>query len=218
MAHCSYCIYYSNIDLGLTKCRRHLVIISLLCLPGEGKIPSTSHGGGPTLTNNLIRHTGAVNIDKLNLQQRLYTDDLLRMQVTYSDLYGSVYGRTNICDIKPKDWVANAVQSQDEGARLLSCQFCGRLFDAMRKLKRHIIIHSSVRYRCSRCPKTFTHPEYLSQHIKVVHTMVKRHRCPYCSRILSTRQRMKLHSDKCPYKPMDLAQRPNIAISNHSSQ
>lgn len=57
------------------------------------------------------------------------------------------------------------------------CEVCGREFTLQANMKRHMLIHTSVRpYQCHICFKTFVQKQTLKTHM-IVHSPVKPFKC-----------------------------------------
>jgi len=72
--------------------------------------------------------------------------------------------------------------SEEEIARsAFECDQCDKKFRLQGTLATHInSVHLGVRYPCKLCHKTFTQPQHLKSHIKVVHEKIKRFFCTVC--------------------------------------
>ncbi|XP_031978746.1 zinc finger protein 710 isoform X2 [Corvus kubaryi] len=103
--------------------------------------------------------------------------------------------------------VAQCPQSWEEGVKEFKCEVCGREFTLQANMKRHMLIHTSVRpYQCHICFKTFVQKQTLKTHM-IVHSPVKPFKCKVCgksfNRMYNLLGHMHLHAGskpfKCPY-------------------
>ncbi|XP_071610135.1 zinc finger protein 710 isoform X1 [Heliangelus exortis] len=94
-----------------------------------------------------------------------------------------------------------------QGVKEFKCEVCGREFTLQANMKRHMLIHTSVRpYQCHICFKTFVQKQTLKTHM-IVHSPVKPFKCKVCSksfnRMYNLLGHMHLHAGskpfKCPY-------------------
>lgn len=105
--------------------------------------------------------------------------------------------------------------------RVLSCQYCGKVFKKLSHLKRHegshlinkthkcpkcpkayhlesaladhMLKHNGIKpHACPICPKSFTHLSILSNHIRL-HTRGKAHLCPTCGKRFDSSTNLKQH-------------------------
>lgn len=64
-----------------------------------------------------------------------------------------------------------------QGVKEFKCEVCGREFTLQANMKRHMLIHTSVRpYQCHICFKTFVQKQTLKTHM-IVHSPVKPFKC-----------------------------------------
>ncbi|XP_064123204.1 zinc finger protein 710 isoform X5 [Loxodonta africana] len=93
------------------------------------------------------------------------------------------------------------------GVKEFKCEVCGREFTLQANMKRHMLIHTSVRpYQCHICFKTFVQKQTLKTHM-IVHSPVKPFKCKVCgksfNRMYNLLGHMHLHAGskpfKCPY-------------------
>lgn len=64
-----------------------------------------------------------------------------------------------------------------QGVKEFKCEVCGREFTLQANMKRHMLIHTSVRpYQCHICFKTFVQKQTLKTHM-IVHSPVKLFKC-----------------------------------------
>lgn len=64
-----------------------------------------------------------------------------------------------------------------QGVKEFKCEVCGREFTLHANMKRHMLIHTSVRpYQCHICFKTFVQKQTLKTHM-IVHSPVKPFKC-----------------------------------------
>lgn len=94
-----------------------------------------------------------------------------------------------------------------QGVKEFKCEVCGREFTLQANMKRHMLIHTSVRpYQCHICFKTFVQKQTLKTHM-IVHSPVKPFKCKVCgksfNRMYNLLGHMHLHAGskpfKCPY-------------------
>lgn len=68
-----------------------------------------------------------------------------------------------------------------QGVKEFKCEVCGREFTLQANMKRHMLIHTSVRpYQCHICFKTFVQKQTLKTHM-IVHSPVKPFKCKVLS-------------------------------------
>uniref|UniRef100_A0A3Q2XYH6 Zinc finger protein 710 n=1 Tax=Hippocampus comes TaxID=109280 RepID=A0A3Q2XYH6_HIPCM len=93
------------------------------------------------------------------------------------------------------------------GTKEFKCEVCSREFTLSANLKRHMLIHASVRpFQCHVCFKTFVQKQTLKTHM-IVHLPVKPFKCKVCgksfNRMYNLLGHMHLHAGskpfKCPY-------------------
>ena len=65
----------------------------------------------------------------------------------------------------------------------LECEKCGKMFDALKKLKNHIknIHNEKKEFKCEECGKIFSRRDYLRDHVKTVHEGIKQ-KCGMCEK------------------------------------
>ncbi|XP_035168076.1 zinc finger protein 710 isoform X1 [Oxyura jamaicensis] len=102
---------------------------------------------------------------------------------------------------------AHPVLQPLQGVKEFKCEVCGREFTLQANMKRHMLIHTSVRpYQCHICFKTFVQKQTLKTHM-IVHSPVKPFKCKVCgksfNRMYNLLGHMHLHAGskpfKCPY-------------------
>lgn len=72
---------------------------------------------------------------------------------------------------------AHPVLQPLQGVKEFKCEVCGREFTLQANMKRHMLIHTSVRpYQCHICFKTFVQKQTLKTHM-IVHSPVKPFKC-----------------------------------------
>ncbi|PKU28720.1 zinc finger and btb domain-containing protein 46 isoform x1 [Limosa lapponica baueri] len=108
-------------------------------------------------------------------------------------------------------------------AKRLSCAFCGRVFPCAEELKEHIHEHALsvllpldlvgcsrpegvppgqlARFRCSKCPASFTLKSNMDRHEKTIHFNCKKMQCPNCAKLFRdktdlNRHLMSVHSNE----------------------
>uniref|UniRef100_A0A8B9IXT1 Zinc finger protein 710 n=1 Tax=Amazona collaria TaxID=241587 RepID=A0A8B9IXT1_9PSIT len=102
-------------------------------------------------------------------------------------------------------WLSHPLQ----GVKEFKCEVCGREFTLQANMKRHMLIHTSVRpYQCHICFKTFVQKQTLKTHM-IVHSPVKPFKCKVrggresFNRMYNLLGHMHLHAGskpfKCPY-------------------
>lgn len=73
--------------------------------------------------------------------------------------------------------IASLPPSPSQGVKEFKCEVCGREFTLQANMKRHMLIHTSVRpYQCHICFKTFVQKQTLKTHM-IVHSPVKPFKC-----------------------------------------
>ncbi|KOB68944.1 putative KRAB box and zinc finger C2H2 type domain containing protein [Operophtera brumata] len=87
--------------------------------------------------------------------------------------------------------------------RVLSCQYCSKVFKKMSHLKRHEGSHDVNRtYKCSLCPKSYHLESRLSEHMHK-HSGIKPHPCPICPKgfahLSTLTNHLKLHTRGKPF-------------------
>lgn len=72
---------------------------------------------------------------------------------------------------------AHGSPNPSQGVKEFKCEVCGREFTLQANMKRHMLIHTSVRpYQCHICFKTFVQKQTLKTHM-IVHSPVKPFKC-----------------------------------------
>lgn len=75
-----------------------------------------------------------------------------------------------------------------QGVKEFKCEVCGREFTLQANMKRHMLIHTSVRpYQCHICFKTFVQKQTLKTHM-IVHSPVKPFKCKVPGALAGGRQ------------------------------
>ena len=87
-------------------------------------------------------------------------------------------------------------QFMQQTVPVFSCVLCSQTFDAKYKLHRHYATHGEKPHQCKQCGRRFMLPEYLKQHIKVVHNKTKDFQCFDCERYFSTKQCLQMHQKR----------------------
>lgn len=76
---------------------------------------------------------------------------------------------------------AHGSPNPSQGVKEFKCEVCGREFTLQANMKRHMLIHTSVRpYQCHICFKTFVQKQTLKTHM-IVHSPVKPFKCKVLS-------------------------------------
>ena len=88
--------------------------------------------------------------------------------------------------------VANAAQ---EGQTMndFSCNICGKEFDGMYKLNRHLVTHTGIKnFNCETCGKSFSEAYKLRRHL-LVHAGIKMFPCDLCEKSYTRNDHLKRH-------------------------
>ncbi|XP_004922303.3 zinc finger protein 271 isoform X1 [Bombyx mori] len=85
------------------------------------------------------------------------------------------------------------------------CEQCGRIFQSMALLKDHMWVHTGEkRFKCDRCPKSFTQKTNLVFHLRVHSATRPSYECPLCGKHFAfynnRRRHMFIHTGLKPYK------------------
>uniref|UniRef100_A0A1B0GQT9 C2H2-type domain-containing protein n=1 Tax=Phlebotomus papatasi TaxID=29031 RepID=A0A1B0GQT9_PHLPP len=93
----------------------------------------------------------------------------------------------------------------DAGAgkqKTFSCQECGKVFNAMYNLTRHMPVHTGARpFVCKICGKGFRQASTLCRH-KIIHTSEKPHKCHTCGKAFNRSSTLNTHTRiHAGYKP-----------------
>ncbi|XP_055685263.1 fez family zinc finger protein erm-like [Lutzomyia longipalpis] len=94
----------------------------------------------------------------------------------------------------------------DNGAsgkqKTFSCQECGKVFNAMYNLTRHMPVHTGARpFVCKICGKGFRQASTLCRH-KIIHTSEKPHKCHTCGKAFNRSSTLNTHTRiHAGYKP-----------------
>ncbi|XP_011207448.2 zinc finger protein 883 [Bactrocera dorsalis] len=113
----------------------------------------------------------------------------------------------NKCDASFKDYTQlihhksiHHVQSGIERTvtgKLLKCEICDKIFRSNAALNYHVKTHLRIfldaPHECPYCRKTFYTDTNLKQHIRVVHSQIKRHTCELCDKPFATLDHLKKH-------------------------
>ncbi|KAK3802593.1 hypothetical protein RRG08_027220 [Elysia crispata] len=82
----------------------------------------------------------------------------------------------------------------ENGKKQLQCTRCLQIFNDMRSLKRHVMVHDDIRpYSCNKCGQSFRRKEHLKKHM-VTHSEDRPFKCSQCSYTAKTEQRLKIHT------------------------
>ena len=83
----------------------------------------------------------------------------------------------NLCPSCGPDRGSRPPPASPQGVKEFKCEVCGREFTLQANMKRHMLIHTSVRpYQCHICFKTFVQKQTLKTHM-IVHSPVKPFKC-----------------------------------------
>uniref|UniRef100_A0A803YIF8 C2H2-type domain-containing protein n=1 Tax=Meleagris gallopavo TaxID=9103 RepID=A0A803YIF8_MELGA len=96
-----------------------------------------------------------------------------------------------------------------QGVKEFKCEVCGREFTLQANMKRHMLIHTSVRpYQCHICFKTFVQKQTLKTHMIVksggTGTVREPFKCPYCSSKFNLKGNLSRHM-KVKHGVMDIS-------------
>ncbi|GAB0086697.1 fez family zinc finger protein erm [Sergentomyia squamirostris] len=86
--------------------------------------------------------------------------------------------------------------------KTFSCQECGKVFNAMYNLTRHMPVHTGARpFVCKICGKGFRQASTLCRH-KIIHTSEKPHKCHTCGKAFNRSSTLNTHTRiHAGYKP-----------------
>uniref|UniRef100_A0A668SGZ5 C2H2-type domain-containing protein n=1 Tax=Oreochromis aureus TaxID=47969 RepID=A0A668SGZ5_OREAU len=93
--------------------------------------------------------------------------------------------------------------NSDTGKKYLTCDFCGKSFNEMYKMNRHLTIHTGKKpYSCETCGKSFTVKGNLTVHMRT-HTGEKPYSCETCGKSFylssSLKDHKTAHTGEKPY-------------------
>uniref|UniRef100_A0AAX7U646 C2H2-type domain-containing protein n=1 Tax=Astatotilapia calliptera TaxID=8154 RepID=A0AAX7U646_ASTCA len=93
--------------------------------------------------------------------------------------------------------------NSDTGKKYLTCDFCGKSFNEMYKMNRHLTIHTGNKpYSCETCEKSFTVKGNLTVHMRT-HTGEKPYSCETCGKSFhlssSLKDHKNVHTGEKPY-------------------
>lgn len=81
-----------------------------------------------------------------------------------------------------------------------SCDICGRAYTTKRKIRHHMETHDSEKkkqkFLCTVCGIWLSSNHILESHYRAIHLGEKRYKCPYCDRLFSFRQDLKVHTNR----------------------
>uniref|UniRef100_A0AAV2K8J2 C2H2-type domain-containing protein n=1 Tax=Knipowitschia caucasica TaxID=637954 RepID=A0AAV2K8J2_KNICA len=100
----------------------------------------------------------------------------------------------SVCNPKACVVVAGA-QEPFGRSRTKTCQVCGKVYDNMTHLKRHMSVHTGERpFSCSVCGRCFSRRDHLTRH-HISHTGMKPYSCSLCPSAFTSNQSLKRHMD-----------------------
>lgn len=81
--------------------------------------------------------------------------------------------------------------------KLLKCEICDKIFRSNAALNYHVKTHLRILldapHECPYCRKSFYTDTNLKQHIRIVHSQIKRHTCELCDKPFATLDHLKKH-------------------------
>lgn len=113
----------------------------------------------------------------------------------------------NKCDASFKDYtqlihhkrihhVQFSIERKVDG-KLLKCEICDKIFRSNAALNYHVKTHLRIfldaPHECPYCRKAFYTDTNLKQHIRVIHSQIKRHTCELCDKPFATLDHLKKH-------------------------
>ncbi|CAH8641474.1 unnamed protein product [Heterobilharzia americana] len=103
-----------------------------------------------------------------------------------------------------REWL-NRLYASQTGPNEYVCKACGKHFQLLRLLTRHIKCHSQLhRYLCKFCFKGFNDTFDLKRHTRT-HTGVRPYRCADCTKAFTQRCSLEAHSRKVHGRPLHYA-------------
>lgn len=103
-----------------------------------------------------------------------------------------------------REWL-NRLYASQVGPNEYVCKACGKRFQLLRLLTRHIKCHSQLhRYLCKFCFKGFNDTFDLKRHTRT-HTGVRPYRCSDCSKAFTQRCSLEAHGRKVHGRPLQYA-------------
>ena len=81
----------------------------------------------------------------------------------------------------------------------VDCELCGKTLKTKRNLQLHMrTIHGTLEknHHCHICEAQFRVASLLKKHIETVHEKTRLFPCPFCSTVLSCKEKFKLHSQR----------------------
>ncbi|CAH8868075.1 unnamed protein product [Trichobilharzia szidati] len=103
-----------------------------------------------------------------------------------------------------REWL-NRLYASQIGPNEYVCKACGKHFQILRLLTRHIKCHSQLhRYLCKFCFKGFNDTFDLKRHTRT-HTGVRPYRCPDCTKAFTQRCSLEAHGRKVHGRPLQYA-------------
>ena len=77
--------------------------------------------------------------------------------------------------------------------KIITCKGCGREFSRKYELIDHAIATGCKNYGCQLCSKWFVRPQYLEQHMRVVHK-APRYECAVCGQRFKAKHHLARHT------------------------
>ena len=92
----------------------------------------------------------------------------------------------------PHFLLANPVQNE-QATNQFKCNICGKEFDGMYKLNRHLVTHTGIKnFNCETCGKSFSEAYKLRRHL-LVHAGIKMFPCDLCEKSYTRNDHLKRH-------------------------